>query len=66
MPLKAKLSRDNLNARLRIIHEKSPKAGQLLAIDILFNENKDVIHIAKTGYGESMVVLWWGGGGFFS
>ena len=55
MSSEAKLSRDVLNARLRIIHEKSPKAGQLLAIDTLFNEEKDVILIAKTGYGKSMV-----------
>ena len=55
MPSKAKLSRDNLNARLRIKHEKSPKGGQLLAIDTLLNEMKDVILIAKTGYGKSMV-----------
>ena len=31
MPSKAELNRDVLNARLRIIHEKSPKASQLLA-----------------------------------
>ena len=46
MPSKEKLSRDVLDARLRIIHAKSPKAGQLLAIETLFNEEKDVILIS--------------------
>ena len=55
MPSQATLSRDDLDARLKVIHSKSPKAGQLLAIDTLFNEKKDVILIAKTGYGKSMV-----------
>ena len=55
MPWGEKLSRVDLEARLRVIHEKTPKAGQLLAIDTLFNEETDVILIAKTGYGKSMV-----------
>lgn len=55
MPSKEKLSRDVLDARLRIIHAKSPKAGQLLAIETLFNEEKDVILIARTGYKKSMI-----------
>lgn len=32
--------------------KKTPKASQLLAFDTLFNEEKDVILIAKTGYIE--------------
>ena len=55
MPLKETLSTADLEARLRVIHGKTPKAGQLLAIETLFNEEKDVILIAKTGYGKSMV-----------
>ena len=52
---KEKLSRDVLDARLRIIHAKSPKAGQQLAIETLFNKEKDVILIAKMSYEKSMV-----------
>lgn len=53
MLLQQMLNRDNLDARLKIIYSKSPKADQLLAIDTLFNEKKDVIFIAKTGYGKA-------------
>ena len=55
MSSNSKLSGDDLNARFKVIHEKTPKAGQLLAIDPLFNEKKDVIFIAQTGYRKSMV-----------
>ena len=44
-----------MNARLKVIHLKSPQANQLLAIDMLFNEKKDVIFITKTGHRKSMV-----------
>lgn len=44
-----------MDARLRIIHGKSPKKSQLLAIETLFTEEKDVILIAKMGYGKSIV-----------
>ena len=53
--MQALLSKDNLEARLKVIHSKSLKAGQLLAIDTLFNEKKDIIFIAKISYGKSMV-----------
>lgn len=49
------MTREILDARLRIIHQKTPKFGQLKAIDTLFNEEKDVILIAKTGYGKNVV-----------
>lgn len=55
MPLQATLNKGNLYAKLRSIHQKSPKASQLLAINTLFNEKKDVILIFKTGYGKSIV-----------
>ena len=55
MPSQAMLSRDVLKARSKVIHSKSPKAGQLLAIDILFNEKKNMILITKTGYRKSIV-----------
>ena len=55
MPSEGKLSRVDLEARLRAIHGKTPKAGQILAIETLFTEERDVILIAKTGYGKSMV-----------
>ena len=55
MSLQATLSKDNLEARLKVIHSQSLKTDQLLAIDTLFNEKKDVIFIAKTGYGKSMM-----------
>lgn len=40
---------------MKIIHGKSPKDDQLLAIKTLFAKEKDVILIAKTGYGTNMV-----------
>ena len=49
------MTRKILDARLRIIHQKTPKSGHLTAIDTLFNEEKDVILIAKIEYGKSMV-----------
>ena len=49
------LSRDVLEARSKVIHSKSPKASQLLAIGTLFNEMKDMILIAKTGYEKCIV-----------
>ena len=51
----ATLSRDVLEARSKIEHSKSSKAGQLLAIDALINKKKDKIFIAKTGYRKSIV-----------
>ena len=55
MPSRRKMTGEILDARLRIIHQKTPKSGQLTATDTLFNEEKDVILIAKIGYGKSMV-----------
>ena len=49
------MTREILDAKLQTIHQKTPKSGQMTAIDALFNEEKDVILIAKTGYGKSMV-----------
>lgn len=55
MLLQAMLSRDNLNARLKVIYSKSLKVNQLQAINKLFNEKKDVIFIAKTGYRKCVI-----------
>ena len=55
MPSRRKMTGEILDARLEIIHQMTPKSGQLTAIDALFKEEKDVILIAKTGYGKSMV-----------
>ena len=55
MPSEKKLSKVDLEVKLRAIHGKTPKAGQVLAIETLFTEEKDVILIAKTGYGKSMM-----------
>ena len=55
MPSRRKMIKEILNARLQIIHQKTPKSGQLTAIDTLFNEEKDVILIAKIRYERSMV-----------
>ena len=44
-----------MNVRLKVIYSKFPKTSQLLAIDTLFNEKKDINLIAKTGYGKIMV-----------
>ena len=49
------MTKDALDEKLTVIHQKNPKPGQLMAIDTLFNEEKDVILQAKTGYGKSMV-----------
>ena len=49
------LNNDILEVRLKVIQLKSLKAGQLLAIDILFNEKKDMILIAKTIYEKSIL-----------
>ena len=50
MPSRAKLTEEDLDTSLRIIHQKSPKAGQFAAIDTLFNEEKDVVFIARSRY----------------
>ena len=44
-----------MEARSKVIHSKSLKAGQLLAIGTLINEKKDTILIAKTGYKKCIV-----------
>lgn len=54
MPSRAKLTEEDLDTSLRIIHQNSPKAGQFAAVDTLFNEEKDIIFIARMRYGKSM------------
>ena len=48
-------SQDDIERRLEEMHGYKPQPGQLEVVNAIVEGNKDVILIAKTGYGKSMV-----------
>ena len=53
------LNKNNLETRLKVIYFKFSKASQLLAINILFNEKKDIVFRAKINYEKKHDILFY-------